>query len=86
MSEHTVMVLSRERAELAGEIEARASALDQLRADLAHLDAAIRIMCPDAEPTGSGPTKPSRKGCDRFGRTDQSRLVLWVRCLVWAAA
>ena len=42
--------LIRKRAELAGEIIARVTALDQLRADLVHLDAAIRIMCPDAEP------------------------------------
>ena len=63
-----VAALSRKRAELAGEIIARAAALDQLRADLAHLDAAIRIMCPDAEPEPTRPRKPSRKGCDWFGR------------------
>ena len=61
---------------LAGEIEARAAALDQLRADLAHLDAAIRIMCPDAEPELIRPRKPSRKGCDWFGRQELPRLVL----------
>ena len=76
MSEHTITVLSRKRAELAGEIEARASALDQLRADLAHLDAAIRIMCPEAEPELIQPKKPSRKGCDWFGRQELPRLVL----------
>ena len=50
MTDFAISALSRKRAELAGEIIARAAALDQLRADLAHLDAAIRIMCPDAEP------------------------------------
>ena len=54
--------LSRKRAELAGEILAREAALDQLRADLAHLDAAIRIMSPDAEPELIRSRKPSRKG------------------------
>ena len=41
---------SRKGAELAGEIIAIEAALDQLRADLAHLDSAIPIMCPDASP------------------------------------
>ena len=68
MSDLAVAALSRKRAELAGEIIDRAAALDQLRADLVHLDAAIRIMCPDAEPELIRPRKPSRKGCDWFGR------------------
>ena len=66
--------LSRKRAVLAGEIQARAAALDQLRADLVHLDAAIRIMCPAAEPELIRPRKPSQ-GCDRFGRQELPRLV-----------
>ena len=71
-----ISALSRKRAELAGEIIARSAALDQLRADLAHLDAAIRIMCPDAEPELIQPKKPSRKGCDWFGRQELPRLIL----------
>ena len=71
-----ISALSRKRAQLAGEIIARTAALDQLRADLAHLDAAIRIMCPDAEPELIRPRKPSRKGCDWFGRQELPRLVL----------
>ena len=58
-----ISALARKRAELAGEIIAREAALDQLRADLVHLDAAIRIMCPEAEPELIRPRKPSRKGC-----------------------
>jgi hypothetical protein len=68
--------LIRKRAELAGEIIARVTALDQLRADLVHLDAAIRIMCPDAEPELIRPRKPSRNGCDWFGRQELPRLIL----------
>ena len=75
MTNFALSALSRKRAELAGEIIARAAALDQLRADLAHLDAAIRIMCPDAEPELIRPTKPSRKGCDWFGRGELARAV-----------
>src|SRR4051794_15221846 len=50
--------------------------LGQLRADLVHLDAAIRILCPDAEPELIRPRKPSRKGCDWFGRQELPRLIL----------
>ena len=71
-----VSARSRKRAELAGEIIAREAALDQLRADLAHLDAAIRIMCPDAEPELIRPKKPSRKGCDWFGRGELARWIM----------
>ena len=76
MSELASAALIRKRAELAGEIAARSAALDQLRADLVHLDAAIRIMCPEAEPELIRPKKPSRKGCDWFGRQELPRLVL----------
>ena len=76
MTEFAVSALSRKRGEMAGEIIAREAALDQLRADLVHLDAAIRIMRPDAEPELIRPRKPSRKGCDWFGRQELPRLVL----------
>ena len=68
--------LFRKRAELAGEIEDRAVALDQLRADLMHLDAAIRIMDPDAVPELIAPKLPRPQGCDWFGRGELSRMVL----------
>ena len=71
-----ISALSRKRAELAGEVEALAARCDQLRADLAHLDAAARIMCPDAEPELIRPKKPSRKGCDWFGRQELPRVIL----------
>ena len=66
----------RKRAEVAGEVEALAARCDRLRADLVHLDAAIRIMCPDAQPELIRPRKPSRKGCDWFGRGELARAVL----------
>jgi hypothetical protein len=71
-----ISALSRKRAELAGEVEALAARCDQLRADLAHLDAAVRIMCPDAEPELIRPKRPSRKGCDWFGRQELPRVIL----------
>ena len=68
--------LVRKRAELAGEIEARLAEVDRLRVDLLHLDAAIRILCPEAQPELIKPRRPSRKGCDWFGRGELGRLVL----------
>ena len=76
MTDLAVAALSRKRAELAGEIEARLAEVDRLRADLVHLDAAIRILCPEAEPELIKPKRPSRKGCDWFGRGELGRLVL----------
>ena len=75
MPDLATAALSRKRAELAGEIEVLDAKLGQLRADLVHLDAAIRIMCPDAEPELIRPSKPSGKGCDWFGRQELPRLI-----------
>ena len=72
MPDFALSALIRKRAELAGEVEALA-----LRCDISALpDAASRIMCPDAEPELIRPKKPSRKGCDWFGRQELPRLVL----------
>ena len=60
--------LFRKRAEVAGEAEALAHLLDRLRAVLSHLDAAIRILCPEARPELIKPKVPGRRGCDWFGR------------------
>jgi hypothetical protein len=68
--------LTRKRAELAGEADALAKRLDHLRADLAHLDAAIRILCPDARPELIKPKIPGRRGADWFGRGELGRMVL----------
>src|SRR6187551_692853 len=68
--------LIRKRAEMAGEVEATQQRLHQMRADLAHLDAAIRIMSPDTDPEAIRPKKPSRNGCDWFGRGELARMVL----------
>jgi hypothetical protein len=68
--------LVRKRAELAGEIEAAQDRIAELRAALVHLDATIRLLCPDAEPELVKPKKPSRKDCDWFGRGELGRLAL----------
>lgn len=76
MSEFALNALARKRAELAGECETLQAKLDQLRADLVHLEAAIRIMDPAAVPELIPAKKPGRKGCDWFGRGELGRLAL----------
>ena len=71
-----VSALVRRDAELAHEIEALEARLDQVRADLAHLHAAIRILDPDADPAAVWPKRPSRRGCAWFGHGELGRLML----------
>jgi hypothetical protein len=68
--------LSRKRAELADKAEHLARQLDRLQADLAHHDAAIRILCPEARPELIKPKVPGRRGCDWLGRGELGRMVL----------
>jgi hypothetical protein len=68
--------LIEKRAELAGEIDAAQARLDQMRSEVVHLDAAIRLLAPESYPELIPPKKPSRKGCDWFGRGELGRLVL----------
>jgi hypothetical protein len=76
MPDIAVAALVRKRAEIAGEIEAKLTEVDRLRADLVHLDAAIRIVAPEAQPELIKPKRPSRRGCDWFGRGELGRMVL----------
>jgi hypothetical protein len=52
---HVVSALVSERAELGGQIEALERQADQLRADLLHIDAAMRIFAPDYRPNENRP-------------------------------
>src|SRR3954466_6750380 len=65
------------RAALSGEVEALTTRIANLRADLAHLDAVIRIMDPAAEPESIKPRVP-RNHCDWFGRGELARLAMEV--------
>jgi hypothetical protein len=76
MTDLAVAALVRKRAELAGEIEHAQDRIAELRATLVHLDATIRLLCPDAEPELVKPKKPGRKDCDWFGRGELGRLAL----------
>ena len=76
MSEFAISALSRKRAELAGECEVLQARLDQMRCDLAHLDAAMVIMDPDADPGAIRPKRPMSNSSGWFGRGELQRLAL----------
>jgi hypothetical protein len=54
--------LRNKRARIAGEIAAAQRALDQRRAELAQLDAAIRMFTPDCNPDMIPPIRPGSHG------------------------
>jgi hypothetical protein len=50
MTDHVVSGLIAKRAELAGVIDQLQHQLDQYRADLTHIDGALRILASDLDP------------------------------------
>ena len=75
MTDLALSALIRKRAELAGEIEATSAQLAQMRANLVHLDAVLRMLDPDTVPTEIAP-KRQVKRCAWFGEGELPRLVL----------
>jgi hypothetical protein len=59
---HVLTALVSKRAELGGQIEALERQTDQLRADLLHIDAAIRIFAPEYRPNEIRPKAKRKKG------------------------
>ena len=57
MTDLALSALIRKRAELAGEIEATSAQLAQMRANLVHLDAVLRLLDPDAVPAEIAPKR-----------------------------
>ena len=58
---HVVTALRTKRAELAGEIQAAEKHMAQLRANLVHLDATLRLFDPKAEPEAIPVKRPYRR-------------------------
>jgi hypothetical protein len=58
---HVVTALRAKRAELAGEIQAAEKRVAQLRADLVHLDATLRLFDPKADPEAIPVRRPYRR-------------------------
>jgi hypothetical protein len=59
---HVLSALVSKRAEIAGQIEGLERQADQFRADLLHIDAAIRIFAPDYRPNEIRPKAKRKKG------------------------
>lgn len=72
---HVVTALVKKRAEMAGEIEAAEQRVDQLRADLIHLDATLRLFDPEALPETIPPKHPRPARADWFGRGELARRI-----------
>lgn len=72
---HVVSALRAKRAELAGVIVQLERDTAQRRADLAHVDGAIRLFAPTAVPEAIGP-KAARRRNQWFGRGELARGIL----------
>src|SRR4051794_32709684 len=74
-NDHAASRLISKRAELAGMIAHLEQELDQCRADLTHIDGALRVLRTDLDPE----TIPARRRYERtryFGRNELSRLCM----------
>ncbi|MCC2689631.1 MAG: uncharacterized protein K0S21_2434, partial [Rhizobiaceae bacterium] len=58
---HVVSALKAKRAELAGEVQAAEKRVDQLRADLVHIDAVLRLFDPTTEAADIPVRRPYRR-------------------------
>jgi hypothetical protein len=75
MSEHIIPVLRSKRAEISGHILDLEKRVARFRADLANIDAAIRILSPGSEP-GAIPPKRAYKRTKYFARNELARMAL----------
>jgi hypothetical protein len=71
-----ISALARKRVEVAAEIVERERALDQLRADLAHLDGALRLLQPAYKPESIRPKRRHTKHERWFVMGELGRLCL----------
>ena len=72
---HVVSALRDKRAELSGLILELEKELHQRRADLAHLDATLKLFAPDLSPRSIKPRRPGRRNA-WFRRGECTRAVL----------
>jgi hypothetical protein len=75
MSDHTIARLTAKRAELARTIAEMEQELDQYRADLTHVDGALRVLRADLDPTMIPPRRRYTP-TQYFARNELSRLCL----------
>jgi hypothetical protein len=72
---HAVSRLIAKRAELAGIIATLQKELDQHRADLTHIDGALRVLCVDLDPMSIRPKRHYRRS-RYFAHNELTRLCL----------
>src|SRR5438309_1225631 len=75
--DHVVSGLIEKRRELAGVIDQLKRQLDQHRADLVHIDGALRVLATDLDPEKIRPKRAYRRN-RYFARNELSRLCLGV--------
>ena len=75
MNNHALSLLIAKRAELAGIVVELEKELAQRRADLVHIDGALRLLGSDVDPA-TIPPKPRHRRARYFGRNELSRLCL----------
>jgi hypothetical protein len=75
--DHVVSGLIEKRRELAGIIDQMQRQLDQYRADLTHIDGALRVLATDLDPETIRPKRAYRRN-RYFARYELSRLCLGV--------
>jgi hypothetical protein len=75
--DHVVSGLIEKRRELAGIIDKLQRQLDQYRADLTHIDGALRVLATDLDPETIRPKRVYRRS-RYFARNELSRLCLSV--------
>jgi hypothetical protein len=72
---HVISALRAKRAETAGEIVRRQYELDQLRADLMHIDSVLRLLDPEIVPSSIAPRMKIRRRSEYFARGELTRRV-----------
>jgi hypothetical protein len=76
MTDHAISRLIAKRAEIAGMIAELEEELNQCRADLTHIDGALRLLSADLDPETIPPRQRRYKRTHYFGRNELSRLCM----------
>ena len=76
MTDHAISRLIAKRAEIAGIIAELEEELSQCRADLTHIDGALRLLNADLDPTAIPPRQRRYKRTHYFAHNELSRLCM----------
>ena len=76
MNDHAISRLIAKRAEIAGMVAELEEELNQCRADLTHIDGALRLLRADLDPTTISPRERRYKRTHYFAHNELSRLCM----------